>query len=82
MPLTLQGPASVDPRGGPRIADIDVPDAGRIARRRSDRLWSRCADSHLRRTTRATTEWQSIARDYAAEGHGPDAVAMCAPLGA
>lgn len=45
------------------------------------RLWNRRADSNHRYTTSAAVKAQMIAQGYAAEGYGPDAVAMCAPPG-
>lgn len=45
------------------------------------RLWNRRTDSNHRYTTRAAIKAQMLAQGYAAEGYGPDAVAMCAPPG-
>jgi hypothetical protein len=44
------------------------------------RLWNQRADSNHRYTTDAAIKAQMIAKGYVAEGYGPDAVAMCAPL--
>ena len=45
------------------------------------RLWNQRADSNHRYTTSAAIKSQMLAQGYAAEGYGPDAVAMCAPPG-
>ena len=45
------------------------------------RLWNQRADSNHRYTTDAAVKAQMTAQGYAAEGYGPDAVAMCAPPG-
>lgn len=42
------------------------------------RLWNRRPDSNHRYTTDRAVRDQMIARGYAAEGYGPDGVAMCA----
>ena len=43
------------------------------------RLWNQRADSNHRYTTDPATKAQMIARGFAPEGYGADAVAMCAP---
>jgi len=43
------------------------------------RLWNQRADSNHRYTTDPATKAAMIARGYAPEGYGPDAVSMCAP---
>jgi len=45
------------------------------------RLWNQRADSNHRYTTSASVKSQMTASGYAAEGYGPDAVAMCVPPG-
>jgi hypothetical protein len=45
------------------------------------RLWNQRADSNHRYTTSTAIKAQMQAQGYAAEGFGPDAVAMCAPPG-
>ncbi|HTQ01269.1 MAG TPA: hypothetical protein VMN56_18275 [Casimicrobiaceae bacterium] len=45
------------------------------------RLWNQRADTNHRYTTSVTVKAQMVAQGYAAEGYGPDAVAMCAPPG-
>lgn len=44
------------------------------------RLWNQRADSNHRYTTDPNVKAQMIARGYVAEGYGPNAVAMCAPV--
>jgi hypothetical protein len=44
------------------------------------RLWNGRADSNHRYTASADVKAAMIARGFVAEGYGPDAVAMCAPL--
>jgi hypothetical protein len=44
------------------------------------RLWNHRTDSNHRYTTDPAIKAQMIARGYVAEGYGPDAVMMCAPL--
>ncbi len=44
------------------------------------RLWNARADSNHRYTTDPAVKAQMIARGYIAEGYGPNAVAMCAPV--
>ena len=43
------------------------------------RLWSNRADSNHRYTVDPGIKAQMLAKDYIAEGYGPNAVAMCAP---
>ncbi len=44
------------------------------------RLWNRRADSNHRYVTSEAVKAQMLARGYVAEGFGPQAVAMCAPI--
>jgi len=44
------------------------------------RLWNNRADSNHRYTADAGVKASMIARGYVAEGYGPDAVIMCAPV--
>jgi len=44
------------------------------------RLWNGRVDSNHRYTTDENLKFQMMARGYVAEGYGPDAVAMCAPV--
>ena len=44
------------------------------------RLWNYRFDSNHRYTTSQTIKAQMLVRGYIAEGYGPDAVAMCAPV--
>ena len=44
------------------------------------RLWNNRFDSNHRYTTSRTIKLQMMALGYIAEGYGPDAVAMCAPV--
>ncbi|HVO90113.1 MAG TPA: hypothetical protein VMV45_16350 [Casimicrobiaceae bacterium] len=44
------------------------------------RLWNARADSNHRYTTDSGVKAQMLAKAYVAEGYGPDAVIMCAPL--
>jgi len=44
------------------------------------RLWNQRADSNHRYTSSSTVKAQMVAAGYVAEGYGPDAVIMCAPI--
>ena len=44
------------------------------------RLWNQRIDSNHRYTGAATVKAQMVAAGYVAEGYGPDAVIMCAPV--
>ena len=46
------------------------------------RLWNNRADSNHRYTIDAGIKAEMLAKGYVAEGHGPNAVAMCAPASA
>ena len=44
------------------------------------RLWNNRSDSNHRYTIDTRVKVEMIAKGYLAEGYGPDAVVMCAPL--
>src|SRR6266581_1935869 len=44
------------------------------------RLWNNRSDSNHRYTTDVATKQLMISKGYVAEGYGPDAVVMCAPM--
>ena len=74
MPLSLQGP-----RQWIRAA-LRASSAAALLAGPPEEAWNQRADSNHRCTTDAAIKAQMIARGYVAEGYGPDAVAMCAPL--
>jgi len=88
---TIAGKVATDPNfsgytlEAPDVFHVMLPDsmtgtcpAGTVA---VYRLWNQRADSNHRYTTSAAVKTQMLAQGYAAEGYGPDAVAMCAPPG-
>ena len=70
-----EGPLSMSTSNA-RPRDGDCPSGTRPVHR----VWNARADSNHRYTTSAAIRDTMVARGGVAEGYGPDAVAMCAPL--
>ena len=68
----------------PDVFHIALPDtttgACPAATKTVYRLWNNRVDSNHRYTADASVKAQMQARGYVAEGYGPDAAIMCAPL--